>query len=503
MSSVLPPKGGPDPAALYELAFAAGPAPLAFVRRTRGEFRIERPNPAFAECFQLPSPDSGGFPLSWAFKGAGGDQLRRALHQCLADHAPVQLRIAHDASGEVELLQVEARPAPAGGGDLVLLCVQAPRAPLSLASLGEAGVLAEIGALSRGFVYIHDVQRGVIRCAAHPLQKRLGLICGSMRAADALKAIAPADRDLVRQISRRQMEAGDADVVQYVCRLQTTEGELVWVHVRSQVLSRTPDGAVQRILAVAVDETDRVRQRARRIAAEHALAEAEINERRRIGRELHDSTAQLLLAARLGLNALAARETMSQASLCILDEVRATMESAQQEIRNIAFVLHPPALLAEGLEEALRAFIDGFARRTGLAISFEVGRRRWRLAFLAKLALFRVAQEALMNVYRHARATAVVVRVRREGRQVILEVQDDGVGLPPGDEGADGVGVSGMRARIAQAGGLFELANSRQGVLVRASVPTEPPARRIIARSAPAALASLSGPDPILERGSA
>jgi signal transduction histidine kinase len=263
---------------------------------------------------------------------------------------------------------------------------------------------------------------------------------------------------------------------------------------------------VQRILGVTTDESEHYEHQAELAAAANALAHAELNERRRIGRELHDSTAQLLVAARLGLNRLSVQGELSGEPLRVLDDARQAIESAQREIRNFSFVLHPPALLeAGGLEDSLRTFAVGFGRRTGLEIGLEAGRRSLHLPFRTKVALFRVAQEALMNVYRHAGAASAVVRLKHRRGRVILEIEDDGVGLPgDGQTPPEGVGISGMRARMKQLGGAFELTAGRVGVLVRASVDDgdERPRRRSVKRSAASVAGrAASGEDPIRRQG--
>jgi signal transduction histidine kinase len=455
---------------------------MALVFRAGRDLIVERANGAFQELFDLAADQ--GCSLQQVFRGASCGRVRRAVEHCLQDRAPVAIRITHGSRSEFLLLEVEARSVTVDGAAFALISASEARPPRSLASLGEADVLAEVGALSQGLVYIHDFQRGVVRCAAHPLLDRFGLSAGSIPATDVLQIVDPADHDVIHKVFKRQAAAADGEVIEYVCRLRASKGELFWAHVRSQVFARSSDGKVQRVLAVATDETEAHRHKAERAAAEHALAQAELNERRRIGRELHDSTAQLLLAARLGLNALAQHGLPEGEPQRLLEEARNAIDSAQREIRNFAFVLHPPALLEVGLEESVRSFATGFARRTGLPVTVQVARSRARLPFMSKVALFRVAQEALMNVYRHAHAGRAVVRLKQTARRVILEVEDDGVGIPE-DRGRriEGVGISGMRARMVQVGGAFELVHSTGGVLVRASVPTESAPKRAVRRA--------------------
>ena len=340
--------------------------------------------------------------------------------------------------------------------------------------LGDDDVLDQIGALSGGLVYVMDMVHGVVSYRRHPLLARLGLKPGQSPMVDALRPVPLEHRYAVDDLIQRHRGAADGELVEGVVRARTVDGEDVWIDIRAQVISRTPLGEAQYVLGIANDETVRFRHAAELIAAADALAHAELNERRRIGRELHDSTAQLLLAARLGLNTLAAQDKLSGSSERILSEAREAIDCAQQELRNFAFVLHPPELSEGGLADAVRTFTAGFARRTGLAIDLDLPTGRLPLSFSAKFALFRIAQEALMNVYRHAQAARVSVRLTRKGRRVVLEVEDDGVGLK-GLAGAipEGVGVNGMRARIAQLGGAFEFLPTSRGVLVRASVMAE------------------------------
>lgn len=465
----------PTSAGLYELAFKSATMPLAFVDWWSGELRARRVNAAFVRLFDLPPPHPYGHLLRQVFRGASSEQVRRAVEQCLRDGDPAKFRIAHGSIPEFKILEVEVQRVVEGDRPCVLVSLVEVRSPLALSSLGEAGVLAEIGALSRGLVYIHDVPRGVIRCGAHPVLERLGLKAGSMQAEAALHLIDPADHKVLARLLKTQLEAADGEVIQCVCRVHDVAGGVIWANVRTQIFARTPDGRVQRVLGVATDETEHYTHEAAITAAANALAHAELNERRRIGRELHDSTSQLLVAARLGLNRLAVRERLDDEALRVLEDARQAIEGAQREIRNFSFVLHPPSLVEAGLEESLRTFAMGFARRTGIDISVEVARGGWRIPFAIKVALFRVAQEALMNVYRHAEAANAVVRLRHKGRRIVLEVEDDGIGMPEDDADAalEGVGISGMRARMMQIGGTFDLIAGQVGLLVRASVAHE------------------------------
>ena len=114
---------------------------------------------------------------------------------------------------------------------------------------------------------------------------------------------------------------------------------------------------------------------------------------------------------------------------------------------------------------SLRTFATGFSHRTGVPIAVRIGRGLGRLPPRLELALYRIAQEALMNVYRHAKAKHAWVSLRRSDGQAVLEIEDDGVGLLPAP--ISGVGISGMQARMTQLGGSFVL-EPATGLVVRA-----------------------------------
>ncbi len=207
-----------------------------------------------------------------------------------------------------------------------------------------------------------------------------------------------------------------------------------------------------------------------------AVAQAEQRERRRVGREIHDCTSQLLVAAQLGLSALERRAELKGETRRIAADVRRSIGAALAEIRTFSFLLHPPVLADEGLPKALENFGAGFGPRTGLGVKVETGAGPWALPRTMEMALFRVAQEALMNVHRHAQARHATVRLFREGSTVVLEVEDDGVGLRRRSDRADppeplGVGLSGMLARMTQLGGSLTLEEQARGLKVRAWAP--------------------------------
>lgn len=198
-------------------------------------------------------------------------------------------------------------------------------------------------------------------------------------------------------------------------------------------------------------------------------------ERQRIARELHDSTAQHLVAANLGLSALGAEVRQSPSSRRVLDEVEAQLTEALRELRVFTYLLHPPNLEKDGLQATLRDFAEGFAGRTGLVARIRIPEEVDELPPDMQRAVLRVVQEALTNVHRHAGATHVSVDARIMSGRLVARIRDNGHGMGaavrPDGPIRFGVGVAGMRARLEQFGGDLRIRTGRSGTTVVAMVP--------------------------------
>jgi two-component system NarL family sensor kinase len=208
--------------------------------------------------------------------------------------------------------------------------------------------------------------------------------------------------------------------------------------------------------------------------SEHLLVLQE-EERRRIARELHDSTAQHLVAGTLGLMQIAAVADGNPAVLKACAEVEASLDKGLRELRIFTYLLHPPNLEREGLSATLREFVDGFCRRTGLAAAVRVSGSVDYLPFDLQRTLLRVVQEALANVQRHAMASRVSLVLRQRAGRVLLRVSDNGKGIADATAGGEpqrfGVGIRGMRARLKQFGGELRIKTKSRGTTLVAVVP--------------------------------
>lgn len=204
----------------------------------------------------------------------------------------------------------------------------------------------------------------------------------------------------------------------------------------------------------------------------HLLEQARERERRRIAREMHDSTVQDLVAIGLMLRRLQGMVVETEACR-VLGDARGVLARTQQDLRTLSYLMHPPMLDEQGLVVALRAMIAGLASRMRMRVEFVCATPGLRTSAEVENALYRVVQESLINTHKHAAATAAEVRYFREAGRLVLEVEDDGIGMDCTDDqlmGA-GVGIQGMRARVEQLGGTLQLASDTCGVLIRAEFP--------------------------------
>ena len=210
------------------------------------------------------------------------------------------------------------------------------------------------------------------------------------------------------------------------------------------------------------------------------LLEARYDERRRLGRELHDSTAQTLGALAINLAVLKEylRSSASPEVCQVMTDLTELTQQAAREIRTVSYLLHPPVLEAYDLPTALAQFVEGFVEKTKVRVTLESEAGLDRLPADVELALFRVAQESLTNVYRHSGSPTARVRLVQTSEGITLEVSDDGRGLPSntpsrhqGLPSTSGLGLCGMRERMQQLGGSFEVDSQKTGLTVRAVVP--------------------------------
>ena len=218
--------------------------------------------------------------------------------------------------------------------------------------------------------------------------------------------------------------------------------------------------------ALAVDLSERIASDSLR-----RVVEAQELERRRLARELHDETGQALTSILLGLKSLEEKlgDADSRAAAAALREL---VVETLQDVRRLAVELRPSALDDFGLVAALERLTTSFSEQTGIAIDFEASIAEERLPEEVEIALYRIVQESLTNVVKHARARHVSILLTRKDDGVKVVIEDDGLGFEVGESANGGFGLMGMRERLALLGGrLLVESNGETGTTVAAEVP--------------------------------
>jgi signal transduction histidine kinase len=208
------------------------------------------------------------------------------------------------------------------------------------------------------------------------------------------------------------------------------------------------------------------------------LLKVQDEERRKIARDLHDSTGQTLAALRISISSLEANFREDPATLALVADVAQLVDQAIEEIRTMSYLLHPPLLDEVGFACAAEWYIDGFAKRSGINIKADIANSCGRLPKKVEIALFRVLQESLTNVHRHSGASEANIRFQYEAEAVTLEIRDFGKGIPEerlrllhGLSAETGVGLAGMHERLHELNGRLEIESDGCGTSMRATVP--------------------------------
>ena len=204
----------------------------------------------------------------------------------------------------------------------------------------------------------------------------------------------------------------------------------------------------------------------RRLSAR--LLHAQDEERRRIARQLHETAAQDLSALKMNL-ARMGRFSGAVISPVLAESITLT-DGCLQELRTLSHLLYPPLLEEAGLLSALRWYVAGFSERSGIAATLDAPAELERLPRETEIAIFRVVQEALTNIHRHSGSHSARVQLNRNSNSIHLQVKDEGKGMEKGARETEGVGIAGMRERVQELGGTFDISNGN-GTLLEAIFP--------------------------------
>ena len=260
-------------------------------------------------------------------------------------------------------------------------------------------------------------------------------------------------------------------------RHRGADGTYRWFLARGVPL-RNSEGRIARWYGTNTDIEDRKRAEEELQRLSRQLLRSQDEERRRIARELHDSTGQNLVAVATMLGQLrSAMPSVPRKSHRLLSECKALADRCIRDVRTLSYVLHPPLLDQAGLSEAIREYVDGFTKRSGIHLELELSTRVGRMSGDVELALFRVVQEALTNIQRHSRSQRAKIRIDRNP-DLTLEISDRGHGgflsrqRRKEQVGSEyGVGIPSMQERVKLIGGKFQLDSTRRGTTIRVTIP--------------------------------
>ena len=255
------------------------------------------------------------------------------------------------------------------------------------------------------------------------------------------------------------------------------DGGVVWARV-SSMLVRNAKNLPLHVVSIVEDVSERKRAEEELSALSHRLLRVQDEERRRLARELHDSTAQNIAALCMNLGVVSeSAERLDWPAQMALRESLELAEQCIRELRTFSYLLHPPVLDDLGLCSALRWYVEGFARRSGIEVALDIAPDLGRLPRELELLLFRIIQESLTNIHRHSGSRTAVIRIVRHANEVFMQVRDEGHGIagglsPDGTGTARvGVGIAGMRERVRLAGGHLKIRSRPSGTDVEVLVP--------------------------------
>lgn len=258
------------------------------------------------------------------------------------------------------------------------------------------------------------------------------------------------------------------------------DGERFWADVVLTAL-HDEEGNLRGFAKVTRDLTERRQAETALSELSARLLQVQDEEQRRIARELHDTSSPQLTSLIGKLYALKRKLPAYglESSAEEVDEALTLAESISRFVRGLASRLYPPLLERNGLLPSLRWYVDSYVRRTGIRVELECSGVLSDLSPETEILLFRIAQECLTNIDRHAEASSATVHLARTRTEIVLEVRDDGQGMPAelmtsAREviGRSGLGIRGMIERLRQAGGSLEIATGENGTTIVATVPS-------------------------------
>jgi PAS domain S-box-containing protein len=296
----------------------------------------------------------------------------------------------------------------------------------------------------------------------------------------------PKFRELIHPEDRAKVDAAfvvslgkrSPSTVEY--RIVMPDGRVKILEERWQAF-HDEEGKPVRVAGTCRDITQRVRAEEELQRLSGQLLRLQDEERRRIARDLHDSTGQDLVALATTLSQLHASIPSSSRKLRKLaSQCQALADQCIREVRTLSYLLHPPMLDEAGLDDAIRHYASGFTERTEIQIELEISPRLGRMKPDVELTLFRVVQESLTNIQRHSGSPQSKIWIERAPGKITLEISDKGSGIPGSPRRQNGklslglgVGIPSMHERVKLIGGQLDIESGSSGTTVRVTIPAD------------------------------
>ena len=410
--------------------------PLVVSGKVIGLYSVDKTEPAFF------TPEHARVAETLAARAASAIQNAQLFEQSLHYVAELEERIAERNRVEAALRQSEER-------------------------------YRELFENARDAIYVHDLRGNYISInqAAEELSgyTREEIIGHNFSEFIAVEHIKQVRQRFCDKLAQKGETTYEVDVI-------AKDGRRVPVEVSSRAIYE--NGVIVGVQGTARDITERKQAQDALQMFSRQLIEAQEEERRRIARELHDQIGQVLTAVKMNLHTVQRVCNAAEATSYIRDNIDA-VDEALRLVRDLSVDLRPPLLDDLGLVTALRWYVDRYAKRTGIVAEVSVQLRDPNERFSRELetACFRIAQEALTNVVRHARARAVSVRLGKNGNMLFLSVKDDGIGfdadaLRRRARRSATLGLLGMQERAHSAGGVLEIdSQMSKGTEIRLDLP--------------------------------
>ena len=342
---------------------------------------------------------------------------------------------------------------------------------ISKALLERAEQLADMGS------WEYDVERKNFTWSQH-FFRMLGVEPRESKVSvqEACPLVHPEDRGSLWNDVAKLVETGEP--LDNEARFVKQDGSIRTFHSRA-IPVKNFSGSVVRLAGLSQDVTEHKRSENALRVLSRRLLNLRDAERRRTARVLHETAVQSLAALKMRLTQLGEALTDKESPTYALYQTSCVLtDDATNEVRTVAYLMHPPTLDIAGLESALRWFAKGFSQRSLIATKVDVAKGFGRLPQEIEITIFRVVQEALTNVHRHSQSRSAEIRLIRDAQSVVCEVQDHGIGMPPVSADPNvpharfGVGTAGMQERVQQLKGTFEILSARDsGTTIRVTIP--------------------------------